>query len=140
MTRSEERLHVGTRSRESGRARLRKYITTETQTETVPVSHEEVRVTREPISDTDGAGVGGELSEEEHEVTLHADEVVTEKETVPVERVRVGAETVTEDQTVSEEVRQENIDVDDGTASGRHTGESDASRTEALDSDRSADR
>jgi stress response protein YsnF len=48
MTRSEERLHVGTEQAESGRARLRKYVVTEQVTQTVPVSHEEVRLEREP--------------------------------------------------------------------------------------------
>ena len=51
MTRSEERLHVGTEQVEAGRARLRKYVVTENVTQTVPVSHEEVRVEREPITD-----------------------------------------------------------------------------------------
>jgi stress response protein YsnF len=51
MTRSEERLHVGTEQVPVGRARLRKYVVSETVTRTVPVSHEELRVTREPIAD-----------------------------------------------------------------------------------------
>ena len=50
MTRSEERLHVGTEQTEAGRARLRKYVVTENVTRTVPVSHEEVRLEREPIT------------------------------------------------------------------------------------------
>src|SRR3954464_2379589 len=37
MTRSEERINVGTRSEEVGRARLRKYVVTENVTETAPV-------------------------------------------------------------------------------------------------------
>jgi stress response protein YsnF len=41
MTRSEEELAVGTETRERGRARLRKYVTTEQQTVTVPVQPEE---------------------------------------------------------------------------------------------------
>ena len=49
LTRSEEQLHVGTEKVETGRARLRKYVVTENQTVTVPVSHEEVRVVREPM-------------------------------------------------------------------------------------------
>ena len=114
MTRSEERLHVGTETTDAGRARLRKYIVAEQVTKTVPVSHDEVRITREPISDAnvDGALSGGELTEEEHEVTLTADHVVTEKETVPVERVQLGTETVTEQQQVTEEVRHEEIELD----------------------------
>ena len=70
MTRSEERLNVGTRSEEVGRARLRKYVVTENVTETVPVSREEVRVEREPITDANvgNAMDGPAISEEEHEV------------------------------------------------------------------------
>jgi uncharacterized protein (TIGR02271 family) len=116
MTRSEEQLHVGTEQVEIGRARLRKYVVTEQVTRTVPVSHEEVRLEREPISDTnrDAALAGPDISEEEHEVVLHAERPVVEKETVPVERVRLDTDTVTDDQTVSEEVRREEIDLTEG--------------------------
>jgi uncharacterized protein (TIGR02271 family) len=115
MTRSEERLRVGTERVEAGRARLRKYIVTENVTQTVPVSHEEIRVEREPITDgnVDAATDGPAISEEEHEVVLHAERPVVGKETVPVERVRLDTETVTEQETVSDEVRKEQIDLDD---------------------------
>ena len=91
MTRSEEQLDVGTETRQTGKARLRKYVVTETVTTQVPVSHEEVRVEREPITDAnvDSAMSGPELSEEEHEVTLHAEEPVVDKKTVPVDRKSV---------------------------------------------------
>ncbi|WP_267419783.1 MULTISPECIES: YsnF/AvaK domain-containing protein [unclassified Curtobacterium] len=118
MTRSEERLQVGTERVAAGRARLRKHIVTEQQTVTVPVQHEEVRLETEPITDANvGAATDGPaLSEEEHEVTLNAEHVVVDKETVPVERVRLGTETVTEQQQVSEDVAHEEIDLDeDGT-------------------------
>ena len=112
MTRSEERLHVGTEQTQAGRARLRKYVVTENVTRTVPVSHEEVRLEREPITDANrGAAMSGsDISEEEHEVTLHAERPVVNKDTVPVERVRLGTETVTEDRQVSETLRKEQID------------------------------
>jgi len=114
MTRSEERLTVGTRTEEIGRARLRKYVVTENVTQTVPVSHEEVRIEREPITDANvGAAMDGPaISEEEHEVTLRAERPVVEKEAVPVERVRLGTETVTDEAQVNEELRKEQIDVD----------------------------
>jgi uncharacterized protein (TIGR02271 family) len=114
MTRSEERLQVGTQTREAGRARLRKYVVTENVTQTVPVSHEEVRVQREPITDANigDATSGPAISEEEHEVVLHEETPVVAKETVPVERVRLDKETVTEQATVSEELRKEQIDTD----------------------------
>ena len=121
MTRSEERLNVGTRQEETGRARLRKYVVTENVTQTVPVAHEEVRVEREPITEANmgRATDGPAISEEEHEVTLHAERPVVEKEAVPVERVRLGTETVQEQAQVNEEVRKEQIEVDDDSATGR---------------------
>ncbi|HEX5857068.1 MAG TPA: PRC and DUF2382 domain-containing protein [Microbacterium sp.] len=115
MTRSEERLHVGTEKVQTGRARLRKYVVTENQTVTVPVSREEVRLEREPITDANvgDALSGPDISEEEHEVVLTEERPVVAKETVPVERVRLGTETVTENETVSEQVRKEEIEFDD---------------------------
>ncbi len=112
MTRSEERLRVGTENVQTGRARLRKYVVTENVTTTVPVSHEEIRLEREPITDAnrDAALSGADISEEEHEVTLHAERPVVAKEAVPVERVRLSTDTVTEEQEVSEQVRKEQID------------------------------
>jgi uncharacterized protein (TIGR02271 family) len=120
MTRSEERLHVGTEQAEAGRARLRKYVVTENVTQTVPVSHEEVRLEREPITDANrgAATSGSDISEEEHEVTLHAERPVVNKDTVPVERVRLGTETVTEDHEVSETLRKEQIDDPDVNTTG----------------------
>src|SRR5689334_6931614 len=114
MTRSEERLNVGTRQEESGRARLRKYVVTENATETVPVSHEEVRVQREPITagNVGNAMDGPAISEEEHEVTLRSERPVVEKEAVPVERVRLDKETVQEHEQVNADLRREEIDVD----------------------------
>jgi uncharacterized protein (TIGR02271 family) len=114
MTRSEEQLRVGTENVEAGRARLRKYVVTENVTTTVPVSHEEVRIEREPITDGNvGSALDGPaISEEEHEVTLHAERPVVAKEAVPVERVRLDTETVTEQETVSDTVRKEQIDTD----------------------------
>ena len=119
MTRSEEELHVGTRTVETGRARLRKFVVTEQQTVTVPVSHEEVRIVREPITDANvGSALDGPaISEEEHEVVLTADKVVVDKDVVPVERVALDTETVTEQQKVTEAVRKEQIELIDPTTS-----------------------
>ncbi|MCO7218338.1 DUF2382 domain-containing protein [Klenkia sp. PcliD-1-E] len=116
MTRSEERLQVGTEAVETGRARLRKHVVTENVTRTVPVSHEEVRIEREPITDANrGEALDGPaLSEEEHQVTLHAERPVVTKETVPVERVRLSTETVTDQAQVSEQVAHEEIEQVEG--------------------------
>jgi len=114
MTRSEERLHVGTEQVETGRARLRKYVETEQVNVPVTVTKEKVRLETEPITDAnrDAAFSGPDISEAEHEVTLTEERPVVAKETVPVERVRLAKETVTEEQTVSDSVRKERISTD----------------------------
>ncbi len=125
MTRSEERLQVGTQRTETGRARLRKRIVTEQVSTTVPVSHDEVVVEREPITEANMAKAtdGPALSEEEHEVVLNAEQPVVTKETVPVERVKLGTQTVTEQQQVNETVRKEQIETEDPTGNVDKTGQ-----------------
>lgn len=109
MVRSEEQLRVGTEQAETGRVRLHKYVVTEEQQVTVPVRHEEARVEREPVR----AGERSRIGEDDQEVVLHAERPVVETEAVPVEKVRLRTEAVTEQRTVSGEVRKERIDVDD---------------------------
>jgi uncharacterized protein (TIGR02271 family) len=114
MTRSEEQLRVGTETREAGRARLRKHVVTEQQQVSVPVSHEEVRVEREPITDANRGDAydGPAISEEEHEITLRAERPVVSTAAEAVERVRLDTRTVTEQETVRGDVRKEQIEVD----------------------------
>jgi stress response protein YsnF len=114
MTRSEERLEVGTATHEAGRARLRKYVTTEMETQTVPVRKERAVVETEPITseNLDQATSGAEISEEEHEVVLHEERPVTQAVTEPVERVRLSRETSTDEEQVSGEVRKEHIEAE----------------------------
>ena len=111
MTRSEERLKVGTEQVETGKVRLVKHVVTEEQQISVPVSHEEVRIEREPI--TDARPGKAKIGEGEQEISLHAERAVVNKETVPVERVRLGKETVIGEETVSGTVRKEQIEIDD---------------------------
>ncbi|MEJ7628777.1 MAG: YsnF/AvaK domain-containing protein, partial [Nocardioidaceae bacterium] len=114
MTRSEERVEVGTQSREAGRARLRKYVVTENVTETVPVRKEKAVLEREPVTDAnaDEATSGADISEAEHDVVLHEERPVVQKTVEPVERVRLGTEEVQSEETVTEEVRKEQIETD----------------------------
>jgi uncharacterized protein (TIGR02271 family) len=129
MTRSEEELHVGTETRERGRARLRKYVVTENVTQTVPVSHEEVRLEREPITEHNAGAAhdGPEISEEEHEVVLHEERPVVGKQTVAKERVRLGTETQHSEEQVSDEVRKEQVETDGDESIG--SADTDAERT-----------
>ncbi|HKJ12259.1 MAG TPA: PRC and DUF2382 domain-containing protein [Ornithinimicrobium sp.] len=115
MVRSEERLDVDKKRVQTGKARLRKYVVTENVTTTVPVEREEVRVERESIDPDDADNStrpDGELGEDQQDVVLSEEQVTVNKETVPVEKVRVGTDTVTEDRQVTEEVRQEQVDSD----------------------------
>jgi len=117
MTRSEERLTVRTQQQPTAKVRLRKHVVTEYVTTTVPVRREELRLEHVPI---DEAGTGqadaeaqdAEVGESEHEMILYAERPVVTTETVPVERVRLGKRTVTEEQTVGGEVRKEQIELD----------------------------
>ncbi|MER7698069.1 PRC and DUF2382 domain-containing protein [Streptomyces sp. NPDC096095] len=114
LIRSEEQVHVGKEEYESGKARLHKYVVTEEVTRTVPVSHEEVRVVREPLQPGEKSAGTSDFGEQDVEVTLHAERATVRKEAVPVERVRLERNRVTEQKEVSAEVRKEKIDYADG--------------------------
>ncbi|MEV5594994.1 PRC and DUF2382 domain-containing protein [Streptomyces sp. NPDC052496] len=119
---SEEHVELGTESHESGHARLRKHVTTEEVHRTVPVSHDEARIRREKISEEDrrkGRTRQPELSDGELDVTLYEEQVVVRKENVPVERIRLETERVTEQQEVNTEVHREEVEFDDGKGTGR---------------------
>ena len=127
MTRSEEELHVAkgrTERKETGKIRLRKYVVTENVKMEVPVTREEVRVTREPVSDTATTGGGGkirsgqrpgEIGDAEQEIVTYEERPVVTKETVPKEKIRLEKKTVTDTETVEDQVRKEKVDIDDKT-------------------------
>jgi len=117
MTRSEEELQVSRTRREAGRARLRKWVETEHVTQTVPVSRDEIRVEREPITEgnVDEAVSGPAFRESVHEEVLYEDDVRAEKQAVPKERVRLTKETVTEEQQVGADLRKEHIELENDT-------------------------
>jgi len=115
LTRSEEQLKVGTQRVEAGRARMRKFVVTEQQTVTVPVSHDEARIVREALQPGDSVD-GATIGEDVIEVQLMQDKVMVDKEVVGVEKVKLATQTVTEQQQVTGEVRKEQIEVLDDTA------------------------
>ena len=117
MTRSEERLRAGTEQTTTGKARLRKWVETEEQQVTVPVTKEKARLVTEPVTDAnrDDAMSGPDISEDQHEVTLTEERPVVEKEAVPVERVRLEKDVDVEEHQVTEDVRKERIDLDSDT-------------------------
>ena len=115
MTRSEEELWIATVRRETERARLTRYVETETVNKTVELRHDQVRVEYEPVSDADephrpaaGSAAGGEGW-----MVLYDEEVVVTTRRVPRERVRLRTDTVTEDREITEMLRKEQIEVND---------------------------
>ncbi|UKY52855.1 PRC and DUF2382 domain-containing protein [Streptomyces inhibens] len=121
MVLSEEQMEIGTEERESGRAHVRKHVVTEEVHRTVPLTHEEVRVVREKITEEERrtGRTTHRLGEGEVEIVLHEEQAVISKKTVPVERVRLETEWVTEQQEVSAEIRREELEIDDGRGGGR---------------------
>ena len=124
MTLSEERLAAGKESVEVGRARLRKYTTTHTEKVDVPVTKEQLVVERTPASGDATKAPISDSGEQVEEITLREERPVVQKETVPVEDVRVGKERVTDTEQVSAEVRKEHadVDIDKGRDEGREKG------------------
>ncbi len=110
LTRSEERIDVGTETLETGRVRLHKYVDTEPVEQAVHVYHEEYDVERIPI--TAEERLRGVIEESEMEVILHEERAVLRKEAVPVERVRLVTKRVDEDRTVRDEIRRERIEIE----------------------------
>ena len=112
MTLSEERLKAGKERVEVGQVRLRKYTTTHTEKVDVPVTKEKLVVERTPASGNATKAPIRDSGEKVEEVTLREERPVVEKETVPVEDVRVGKQQETETEQVSAKVRKERADVD----------------------------
>ena len=114
LVRSEEQLDVSKERVESGEVRLRKYVVTETENIEVPVTREEVRVERTPISEEEAASMRGknELTDDEASVILHEERVRVEKDTVPVEKVELNKREVTDTERVSEDLRKERIETE----------------------------
>ena len=115
MTVSEEQLRVGTERREAGRARLRKYVVTENVTQTVPVQREEVRVEREPITDANAATRPPVRPSRRRSTRSSCTRSGRWSRRRPFRWSASGSdtETVTEQETVSGEVRKERVEVDD---------------------------
>ncbi len=115
LTRSEERLVVGTIRRPYARLRMRKVVVTREVTMTVKVRREEFRLERLPPVDADGtvAAIDPEVGAEEllHEFVLHEEVPVVHMDVRPVEVIRVERQVHQRRVPVSGEVRREQVDV-----------------------------
>lgn len=113
VVRSEEQLDVGRAVRVSGRAVLRRYVVTETVTQTFQVRHEEVRVDHEAPGSTDSHAVDASaFTDRTVEMVLHREVPVVQMQVQAVEVVRLHVDTVTTQVPVAAEVRKERVDLD----------------------------
>ncbi len=119
VQRSEEELRAGTREREAGAMRVRKRVRTDRERIEVPVRHEEVSVERVPVS---GEATEAQIGEDEVSVPVTEEEVVTDKRAVAKEEIRVRKDSVQDTEVVEEDVRREEVDVEDGTERGQGIG------------------
>ena len=117
VRRVEEELVAGTREREVGAVRVRKRVITEHQRMEVPTRREEVRVDRVPVEGEVGAEA--EIGEDEVVIPVTEEEVVVEKRPVAKEEIRIRKDVVEDTETVEEDVRREEVDVDDETTRRR---------------------
>lgn len=112
IVRSEEQLDVEKEQVQSGKARLRKYVVEDKETVEVPVTREEVRVERTPISEADAENFRAEIGEDEASVVLNEERVDINKRTVPVEKVSLEKDQVTETERHTETLAKEQIETD----------------------------
>jgi uncharacterized protein (TIGR02271 family) len=119
VQRSEEELVAGTREREAGAMKVRKRVRTDRERIEVPTKHEEVSVERVPMS---GEASEAQIGEDEVSVPVTEEEVVTDKRAVAKEEIRVRKDVVEDTEVVEEDVRREEIDVEDATERGSRTG------------------
>ena len=116
VQRSEEELRAGTREREAGAMRIRKRVRTDREQIEVPTRHEEVSVERVPV---DGEATEAQIGEDEVEVPVTEGEVVTEKRAVAKEEIRVRKDAVEDTEVVEDDVRREEVEIEDDTERGR---------------------
>ena len=115
VQRTEEELAAGTREREAGEVRVKKNVRTDRESVAVPTRHEEVSVERVPLS---GETSEAEIGEDEVQVPVTEEEIVVSKRPVVKEEVRIRKDVVEDTQIVEEDVRREEIDVEDETTRG----------------------
>ena len=116
VKRTEEELAAGTREREAGQLKVRKRVRTDREQIEVPTRHEEVSVERVPV---EGEATEAEIGDDEVVVPVTEEEVVVGKRPVVKEEVRVRKDVVEATETVEEDVRREEIDVEDETTTRR---------------------
>jgi uncharacterized protein (TIGR02271 family) len=113
VQRTEEELRAGTREREAGAINVRKRVRTDREQISVPTRHEEVSVERVPVEGREASEA--EIGEDEVSMPVVEEEVVVEKRPVVKEELRIRKDVVEDEEVVEEDVRKEEVDVEDAT-------------------------
>jgi uncharacterized protein (TIGR02271 family) len=116
VQRTEEELRAGTMEREAGSVQVRKRVRTDRESVEVPTRREEVSVERVPV---EGEAAETEIGDNEVSIPVTEEEVVVEKRPVAKEEVRIRKDVVEDTEVVEEDVRREEVDIDDQTSTWR---------------------
>jgi uncharacterized protein (TIGR02271 family) len=120
MEAHEEELQANKTSRQTGEVVARKEVVEDIETVEVPVTREEVHVERRPIS---GAGAspsaGTTFGEDEVRIPVSEEQVQVQKVSRPVEEVRLTKEQTQDTEQVTDTVRKERIEVEEGVPTER---------------------
>ena len=117
---SEEQLKIGKREVEVGGVRLRKVVRTEVVNQPVELRREEIVIERVPAEDAH-SGRQRAFNEQEIYIPLRREEVVVEKETRLREEVRARKTTQADRREVSEQVRREDVEIEETGEARRNT-------------------
>jgi uncharacterized protein (TIGR02271 family) len=112
VQRTEEELRAGTRERDAGALNVRKRVVTERERMEVPTRREEVTVDRVPV---ESEATETEIGDDEVRIPVTEEEVVVEKRPVAKEEVRIRKDVVEDTEVVEEDIRREEVDIDDHT-------------------------
>jgi len=109
---AEERLAVGKREVELGEVEIRRTVTSEQVSVPVELRHEEVRVEEVDIADRPLRAGEDVFQEGTIRVAVRGEEAVVAKEAVVTGEVVINKEMETEQQTITDTVRREHVDVE----------------------------
>lgn len=110
----EEELRADKSRHKAGEVKIRKVVHTELRYLTVPVTREEVRIERTPVTGkaSEVADVGGAFQAKTVTIPVMEEEVTVSKRPVVKEEVHIFKERHTEDRKVQGEVRKEDVEIE----------------------------
>lgn len=135
----EERLNVDKERVQTGEVNVSKRVVEDQQSIEVPIEREEVYVERRPVNESETRTDAFVDENDSIHVPLSEERVVVSKQDVVSEEIVVGKRKVQDTKTVSETVRHEEADIDDGTNTTNNL-DRDNNRDERLERDNNLDR